>query len=60
MRLTLIKDGITELKLSNKKEAFMIKQLKFIGAEIFKESTRFTYFRFKGDLSETEKYLGLN
>lgn len=54
-----IEDEITELKLSNKQEEKLIDQLKFIGAKPVKESSRYTYFRFPGNMKKTMNYLGL-
>lgn len=59
MELRRIEDNITELKLSNKTNEFLIKQLKFIGAKPVKESSIYTYFRFNGNFLECKKYLGI-
>lgn len=59
MKATLIKEDITEVRFSNKKENFIIDQLKFFGAVPTKESSMYTYFKFKGDIATTSKYLGL-
>ncbi|OSA89121.1 UNVERIFIED_ORG: hypothetical protein B2H93_16845 [Clostridium botulinum] len=59
MEARLIKENKTQLKCSNKKENFLIEQLKFIGAEPTKESSVYTYFEFNGDIVTTSKYLGL-
>ncbi|WP_291649564.1 hypothetical protein [Clostridium sp.] len=54
-----IEEKITEIKVSNKQNKFLIEQLKFIGARPIKESNRYTYFRFNGDFAECGKYLGI-
>lgn len=59
MEAKLIKENKTQLKCSNKKENFLIEQLKFIGAKPMKESSIYTYFEFNGDVETTIKYLGL-
>lgn len=59
MEMRRIEDNITELKLSNKKNTFLIEQLKFIGGIPVKESSRYTYFRFNGSFADCRKYLGV-
>ena len=59
MELRRIEDNVTRLKVSNKHESFLIKQLKFIGAVPVKESSIYTYFEFKGRFAECKKYLGI-
>ena len=59
MEVRFIEKEITEIKVSNKKDAPFIEQMKFIGAVPFKESSRYTYFRFNGDMNKTMKMLGL-
>lgn len=39
-----IEEKITEIKVSNKQNKFLIEQLKLIGARPIKESNRYTYF----------------
>ncbi|MFT8352184.1 hypothetical protein [Clostridium saccharoperbutylacetonicum] len=58
MKITLIKEDKTEIKLSKKKESFLIEQLQFFGAVPSKESTLYKYFQFNGDMETTRKYLG--
>lgn len=60
MELKRIEDNVTELKVSNSKNKFLIEQLKFIGATPVKESKTNTYFRFNGSFEDCRKYLGLN
>ncbi|WP_297995476.1 hypothetical protein [uncultured Clostridium sp.] len=60
MELRKIEDNITQLKISNKKNKFLIKQLKFIGAVPVKESRVYTYFRFNGSFAECRKYLEMD
>lgn len=59
MEVRRIEDNITQVKMSNSKNAFLIEQLKFIGAVPFKESSRYTYFRFNGSFADCRKYLGI-
>ena len=59
MELRRIEDNVTRLKVSNKHESFLIKQLKFIGAVPVKESKTYTYFRFNGSFADCRKYLGM-
>lgn len=59
MELKRIEDDVTRLKVSNKHENFLIKQLKFIGAVPVKESSIYTYFEFKGSFADCRKYLGI-
>ena len=59
MELRRIENNVTELKLSNSKEKFLIKQLNFIGAIPVKESKIYTYFRFNGTFEDCRKYLGI-
>lgn len=54
-----IEDNVTEIKVSNKQNKFFIDQLKFIGANPIKESSRYTYFRFNGNFKDCSKYLGI-
>lgn len=60
MELKAIKDNITRVKLSNKRNGALIKQLKFIGAAPVKESRYYTYFDFPGDITKTIDMLGVN
>lgn len=59
MEMRRIEDNITQLKASNKRDAFLIEQLKFIGATPYKESSTYTYFRFNGSFADCRKYLGI-
>lgn len=59
METKLIKKDVTRVKLNNKTEIFLIDKLKFIGAVPTKESNKYTYFQFNGDIEKTLKYLGL-
>jgi hypothetical protein len=59
MQLKRIEDTITELKVSNSKNKYLIEQLKFIGAVPVKESKTYTYFRFNGTFADCERYLGI-
>ena len=59
MELRRIEDNVTQLKVSNKNNEFLINQLKFIGAVPVKESKIYTYFRFNGRFKECRKYLGI-
>lgn len=59
MELRRIEDNVTQLKVSNKNNEFLINQLKFIGAVPVKESKIYTYFRFNGSFKECRKYLGI-
>ena len=54
-----IEDNITEIKITNKHNTFLVEQLKFIGAVPIKESSRYTYFRFNGSFADCTKYLGI-
>ncbi|MDU1031642.1 hypothetical protein ACQPUQ_12515 [Clostridium paraputrificum] len=58
MEARLIGKNKTRVKLSNKKEKSIIEQLKFLGAIPTKESIKFTYFEFDGDIATTARYLG--
>lgn len=60
MELRRIENNITQLKLSNKHNKFIINQLKFFGAIPVKESRLYTYFRFNGSFAECKKYLGID
>lgn len=60
MEAKLIAENKTQLKCSNKKEKPLIDQLKFIGAEVKRESSMYTYFEFNGDVPTTAKILGLS
>lgn len=57
MELKLINDNKTRLKLGVKRNKDLIEQLKFIGAVPVKESNRYIYFEFNGDISKTQKML---
>lgn len=59
MELRRIEDNVTQLKVSNKNNEFLINQLKFIGAVPVKESKAYTYFRFNGSFADCRKYLGM-
>lgn len=59
MEARLIGKNKTRVKLSNKKEKYIIEQLKFLGATPTKESIKFTYFEFDGDITTTAKNFGL-
>lgn len=59
MELRRIEDNVTQLKVSNKNNDFLIKQLKFIGAVPVKESGIYTYFKFNGSFADCRKYLGI-
>ena len=59
MELRRIEADLTELKVSNSKEKFLIDQFKFIGAIPVKESKIYTYFRFYGNFADCKKYLGI-
>lgn len=59
MELRRIEDNVTQLKVSNKNNEFLINQLKFIRAVPVKESKTYTYFRFNGSFEECRKYLGI-
>ena len=59
MEVKLINKNRTRVKFSNKKENYIIEQLKFLGATTTKENKMFTYFEFDGDIAMTVKFLGL-
>lgn len=59
MELKMIEENVTRLKVSNKHDDFLIKQLKFIGAIPVKESSVYTYFEFKGSFADCRRYLGI-
>lgn len=59
MEMKLIKENKTRLKLGIKRNKNFIEQLKFIGAVPVKESSRYVYFDFNGDISKTQKMLGI-
>ena len=59
MEMRRIEENITQLKVSKKKNDFLIKQLKFIGAIPVKESNIYTYFNFNGSFADCRNYLGL-
>lgn len=59
MEFKLIKDNKTQLKLGIKRNHNLIEQLKFIGAVPVKESSRYVYFQFNGDIIKTRKMLGM-
>lgn len=59
MELRRIEDNVTQLKVSNKNNVFLIKQLKFIGAVPVKESSVYTYFNFNGSFADCRRYLGI-
>ena len=58
MKISLISDNKTRVRLSNKNEKIIIEQLKFFGAAPVKESSMYTQFDFNGDVATTSKYLG--
>lgn len=58
MKATAIGENKTELRLSKKKESFLIEQLQFFGAVPTRDSALYTYFEFNGDIATTGKYLG--
>ena len=47
------------MKFSNKREKVVIEQLKYLGLAPSKESSKYTYFIFAGDIATTVKCLGL-
>lgn len=59
MVMKLINDNKTQLRLGIKRNKNFIEQLKFIGAKPVKESSRYIYFEFAGDISKTRKMLGI-
>lgn len=59
MELKLITYNKTQLKLGIKSNQNLIEQLKFIGAVPVKESSRYVYFEFNGDISKTQNMLGI-
>lgn len=59
VELKVISDNRTQLKASYKSHRVLIEQLKFIGAKPTKESSRYCYFEFKGDMKKTQSMLGL-
>ena len=59
MELRRIEDNVTQLRVSNKNNEFLINQLKFIGAVPVKESSIYTYFNFNGSFADCRKYLGI-
>lgn len=59
IELRLVSDNRTELKASIKRNGQLIEQLKFIGAKPTKESSRYCYFEFEGDMKKTQSMLGL-
>lgn len=59
MEFRIIDKNKTRVKFSNKKEKVVIEQLKFLGLVPSKESIKYTYFIFAGDIETTVKYLGL-
>ena len=59
MELRRIEDNVTQLRVSNKNNEFLINQLKFIGAVPVKESSIYTYFNFNGSFADCRKYLGM-
>jgi hypothetical protein len=58
MKMTLVSENKTRVRLSNKTEKFIVEQLKFFGAVPVKESSIYTQFDFNGDISKTSMYLG--
>ncbi|WWU65421.1 hypothetical protein QJR26_03435 [Clostridium baratii] len=59
MELKRISDNKTQLKLGIKQNKEFIEQLKFIGAVPTKESKRYVYFEFNGDMNKTKEMLGI-
>ncbi|WP_338894884.1 hypothetical protein [Clostridium perfringens] len=59
IELKLINNNKTQLKASFNKNKALIEQLKFIGAKPVKESSRYCYFEFPGDMGTTKNMLGL-
>lgn len=59
MELKIVDENKTQLKLSKKRNLKFIEQLKFIGAVPTKESSRYSYFEFNGDISKTRRMLGI-
>lgn len=59
IELKLVADNRTQLKASYKSHNVLIEQLKFIGAKPTKESSRYCYFEFEGDMKKTQSMLGL-
>ncbi|MDM0678269.1 hypothetical protein [Clostridium perfringens] len=59
IELKSIADNRTQLKASYKSHNILIEQLKFIGAKPTKESSRYCYFEFEGDISKTRRMLGI-
>ena len=59
MEMRRIEENITQLKVSKKKNDFLIKQLKFIGVIPVKESNIYTYFNFNGSFADCRNYLGI-
>lgn len=59
MELRRIEDDVTQLKVSNKNNEFLVNQLKFIGAIPIKKSKTYTYFKFNGSFEDCRKYLGI-
>lgn len=60
IELKYINDNKTQLKASVKQNKFLIEQLKFIGAVPVKESSRYVYFEFDGNIPKTADMLGIN
>ena len=59
MELKMVGENKTRLKLSKKRNLKLIEQLRFIGAISVNESSRYVYFEFNGDISTTQKMLGI-
>lgn len=59
MELRLIGENKTQFKVSYKSHEKLIEQLKFIGAKVIKESSRYCYFEFNGDVAKTREMLGI-
>lgn len=59
LELRRIEDNITQLKVNNKHNKFLIEQFKFIGAVPVKKSSLYTYFVFNGSFNDCKKYLGI-
>lgn len=59
IELKLVAYNRTQLKASFKKNNTLIEQLKFIGAKPTKESSKYCYFEFNGNISKTKNMLGL-
>lgn len=59
IELKLVNENRTQLKASFKRNGQLIEQLKFIGATPVKESSRYCYFEFDGNIAKTQLMLGI-